>query len=67
MGCRKTDNSTLASRLVKEYSLLQLIERRRLKEGKPLLGKAVEERIIKRNLDEIERSCQGNNRRRKAR
>jgi hypothetical protein len=54
MGYRKTEHSTLASRLVKEYRLLRLIETRRRKEGKPQIGRAVEERIIRRNLDELE-------------
>lgn len=55
MGCHKREQLTVTSRLLEEYRLLRLIERRRRREGKPHLGKAVEERIIQRNLDELER------------
>jgi hypothetical protein len=55
MACSKRMQSPLASRLGREYELLRLIERRRVKEGKPHIGRAVEERIIQRNLEELER------------
>lgn len=55
MKCQKRGQSALTSRLLKEYRLLRLIEKRRRREGKPHIGRAVEERIIQRNLDELER------------
>jgi hypothetical protein len=55
MGCCERDYSTLALRLATEYRLLRLIEKRRGREKKPDLGKAVEERIIGRTLAELER------------
>ena len=55
MECCERDYTTLALRLATEYRLLRLIEKRRGREKKPDLGKAVEERIIERNLAELER------------
>ena len=54
MACFKNEYSTLASRLVMEYWVLQLILERRVKTKKPNLGKGMEHRIISRNLEELE-------------
>ena len=53
MGCGKREQSTLASRLAMEFKLLRLIEKRRLREKKPDLGRGLEELIIRRNLAEL--------------
>lgn len=54
MECPGRDYPTLASRLVMEYWVLQLVLERRVKTKKPNLGKGVEHRIISRNLEELE-------------
>jgi len=36
-----------------EFRLLRLIEKRRLREKKPDLGRGLEELIIRRNLEEL--------------
>ena len=44
----------MAARLAQEYELLQRIIERRVIAKKPGLGKGMEERILKRNLAELE-------------
>ena len=45
---------TLTSRLIVEYEVLQRILERRVTAKNPNLGKSIEQRIIRRNLDELE-------------
>jgi hypothetical protein len=54
MKRRNPESSSLATRLSIEYETLRIIDERRLREANPQLGKAVEERIIERTLDELE-------------
>jgi len=55
MKISKKEPSALAARLEQEYELLQRIIERRVIAQKPSLGKGMEERIIRRNLEELER------------
>ena len=54
MECSNGEYANLALRLAMEYKMLQLILERRASEKKPNLGKGVERRIIRRNLEELE-------------
>jgi hypothetical protein len=54
MKVSKRASLSLASRLELEYELVQRIIERRVTAKKPTLGKGLEERIIKRHLEELE-------------
>ena len=52
---KEREHPTLASRLRQEYEVLQRIIERRVTAKKPNIGKGMEQRIIRRNLEELEK------------
>ena len=59
MKVNKRESLSLVCRLELEYELLQRILERRVTRKNPTLGKAMEERIIKSHLEELEEQRDG--------
>jgi hypothetical protein len=59
MKVSKRESLSLACRLELEYEVVQHIIERRVTAKKPTLGKGMEERIIKRHLEELEEDQEG--------